>query len=452
MSGLNVTFHGAVRTVTGSMHLLESAGTRVLLDCGLYQGRRAEAYDRNAQFPFDPTSIDAVVLSHAHLDHVGNLPTLAAGGFRGRIHCTPATRDLGALILRDSAKVQAQDAEHLRRRNRDARILYGVREAENAIRRFLTEPYGEAFRVGPFTFRFRDAGHILGSAFVEVEAAGRRVVFSGDIGRPGTPILRDTEPLGSCDLLICESTYGDRRHPPLADAEKQLAAIIDRTLARGGKVLVPAFAVGRTQEIVYALNRRVERGEMRPPLTFVDSPMAIDATEIFRLHEDAFDGDAHASFDDPDPFGFHRLRYTRTAAESKVLNDVSEPFIVIAGSGMCESGRILHHLLHHAGAPATSVVFVGFQAKNTLGRRIQDGEKRVRVLGEDVEVRAEVHRIEGFSAHADREELLRWIRPAKPSRAILVHGEPAQSESLAAALRDEGIPASLPDLGATISL
>lgn len=368
------------------------------------------------------------------------------------MHVTPPTRDLGALILRDSAKVQAQDAEHLAKRNREARPLYGLREAEAAIRRFRTEPYDDPFEIGPFSFRFRDAGHILGSAFVEIAAGGRRVVFGGDLGRPGTPILRDSAPLSPCDLLICESTYGDRRHAPLSAAEAELAATIDRTLARRGKVLISAFAVGRAPDLVYALNRRVERGEMTAPLTFVDSPMATDATEIFRLHADAFDGEVNAGLEDPDPFGFGRLCYTRTTQESKALNDLREPFVVIATSGMCESGRILHHLLHHVERSSTCVLFVGFQAANTLGRRLQDGEKHVRILGESVTVRADVTRIDGFSAHADREELLSWIVPARPERAILVHGERSQSESLAAALRDAGIPASLPEVGMTISL
>ncbi len=455
---MRITFHGAVRSVTGSLHQVEGGGTRVNLDCGLFQGRRAESNERNRRFPSDPKDVDAVILSHAHLDHCGNLPTLVAQGFRGRIYCTPATRDLTALVLRDSAKVQAQDirfVNKIRRRQGlpEIDVLYDARAAERAIAQIVSIPYEQKFSVGGITAKFYDAGHILGSAITVLEADGRGLGFTGDLGRPGTPIVRDPQSVPAVDCMLIESTYGDRTHPPLSEAETQLAAVVGETAGRGGKVLIPSFALGRTQEVVYALHRRHEAGHGPEVPTYVDSPMATDATEIFRVHADCFDEEVNAHLEQHDPFGFKGLYYVRTPEESRALNEKAEPFIVIATSGMVEAGRILHHLRAHVGDPRSTVLFVGYQAEGTLGRRLLDGAKEVRIYGEPHQVTLQVRRIEAFSAHADRNELLGWTqRTGRISRAFCVHGEEGPATALAQALSTNGIPTSVPAAGQTVDV
>ena len=452
-----ITCYGAVGTVTGSMHVVEADGGRLLLDCGLFQGRRAESFDINSHLPFAPASIDAVVLSHAHLDHCGNLPTLVREGFAGRVYCTPATRDLTGLILRDSAKVQQQDHVFLTKRMRPEGqkprlpVLYTAEDAEAAIARLVAVPYRQAFPVGAATVTFRDAGHILGSASVTVEAGGRTVGFTGDLGRPGAPILRDPEVLPAVDVLLMESTYGDRRHPPYAEGERRLAEVVRDTVAGGGKVLIPAFAVGRAQDLAYALARLRDSGQVPAVASFVDSPMAVDATEIFRLHPECFDDETRALLERHDPFGFKELKYVRAVEESKALNAMAEPFLVIATSGMCESGRILHHLRHHVDDPRSVLLFVGFQAANTLGRRLADGVSPVRILGESHNVGLRVATLPSFSAHADGEELLSWVqRVPQVGRIYCVHGEEAQSAALAGRLTANGFAAEVPPWGQPI--
>ncbi len=452
---MRLTFHGAVRTVTGSLHMVETGDIRLFLDCGLFQGRRAESLERNTQFPSPPEDVDAVVLSHAHLDHCGNLPTLVASGFRGPIYCTPATRDLTALILRDAAKVQQQDADfvsRIRRRHGESEVkpLYDLRMAERAINRLVAIPYDHPFRIGQVNVTFRDAGHILGSAMVLVEADGRRLGFTGDLGRPGSAIVRDPEALPEVDVLITESTYGDRDHLPRADAIAHLTNVIKDTMGRGGKVLIPSFAVGRTQEVVFVLHQQREAGALPRIDIYVDSPMAINATEIFRVHAECFDDEVRAHLERHDPFGFKGLHYVRADAESKALNDKSEPFVVIATSGMAEAGRIRHHLRQHIGDPRSTVLFVGYQAEHTLGRRLEDGVSPVRIFGEPYEVKIRVERADAFSAHADRSELLAWARRVpRIGRAFCVHGDQAPATAYAAALSAAGIPASVPVKGQT---
>ncbi|HEY3249430.1 MAG TPA: MBL fold metallo-hydrolase [bacterium] len=437
------------------MHLVEAGGATLLLDCGLFQGPRAESREINSRLPFDAARIDAVVLSHAHLDHCGNLPMLVRQGFRGSIYCTPATRDIAAVVLRDAAKIQVQDAEFLNRHQVQPPVvpLYVLADAEAAIRQFVTFPYGRPFRIGEATITFSDAGHILGSALTLIAADGRTLGFTGDLGRPNAPILRDPDVFPAVDVLLTESTYGDRVHAALADGERDVGVVIRETVSRGGKVLIPAFAVERAQDLVWLLHRQREAGTIPPVPVYVDSPMAVDVTEIFRLHADCFDDEIRAHLEEHDPFGFKQLRYVRAMQDSKALNALPEPFIVIATSGMCESGRILHHLVHHVGDPRSSLLIVSFQAAHTLGRRLADGVSPVRILNDQFDVRLQVHVLHAFSSHADRNELLSWIgRIPKVGRAFCVHGESAPAEALAAALTAKGIPTEVPTRGEEITV
>ncbi len=463
---MQLTFHGAVRTVTGSMHLIQCSGHRLLLDCGLFQGHRDEAYQRNSQFPFDPRSIDTVVLSHAHIDHCGNLPNLVKQGFRGHIVCTAATRDLAAVMLRDSARIQVADVDYvnvIRERNGEGPVepLYTPEEAELAIRQLVGYAYDRPISLAAgVTVTLRDAGHILGSAIsvLELSEAGRTVhlAFTGDLGRRNTPILKDPTVVTGMDYLVTESTYADQTHDDIAVAEANLAKLIDTTVARRGHVIIPAFAVGRTQEIVYALHRRLQASALADVPFYVDSPLAVDATDVFRLHPECFDADT-AEFlrSKEDPFGFRRLHYVRDVAASKTLNNLKEPFVVISASGMCESGRVLHHLRHGIENPANTVILVSFQAENTLGRRLQDGEKKVRIFGEWYPVRAEIDVVSGFSAHADRNDLLWWAGQIGPGlkEAFVVHGEVDTAESLAEGLRGIGVrQVNVPEPGDKVEL
>ncbi len=455
---MQVTFFGAAQTVTGSMHLVDVAGTRLLLDCGLYQGHRAEFYAVNGNIPFPPKSIEAVVLSHAHLDHCGNLPTLVRSGFAGSIYCTPATRDLAALVLRDSAKVQHQDTAFVnKQRQRQGQppvnLLYTADDAERAIKQFVAVPYGRTFSIGKTAVTFSDAGHILGSACIRLEAEGRALGFTGDLGRQGAPILRAPEPILHVDALIMESTYGDRVHDPWEQGERKLAALVSETVARGGKVLIPAFAIGRTQDLAYALHRQREANQIPSVATFVDSPMAVDATEIFRLHPECFNDEIRAHLDLRDPFGFKGLRYLRSVEDSKSLNAITDPFIVVATSGMCEGGRILYHLRNYVGDQRSALLTVGFQAENTLGRRLVEGVTPVSILGELHDVHLRVFELSSFSAHADRVELLAWVqRVPKVGRIFLVHGEEAQATALAGQLTAKGFGAEVATRGKQVTV
>lgn len=456
---MRVTPWGAVRTVTGSMHLVEAAGLQLLLDCGLFQGRRAESYERNRGFPFPAPGIDAVLLSHAHLDHCGNLPTLVRAGFEGPIYCTPATADLAALVLRDSAKVQQQDARYankIRARTGQSPVvpLYDDDDAERAIRRFTPVPYGRPLPLGRAHLTYLDAGHILGSAVTVLEAEGRTIVFSGDLGRPGAPIVRDSQIPPAADLLLIETTYGDRRHEPRAAAEEHLAAAVRDAVGRGGKVLVPALAVGRTQDVAYILRELMGSKRIPAVPVFIDSPMANDVTDIYRAHPDNFDGAMRDRLRrNPDPFGFKGLHYVREVEDSQALNQLHDPFVVIATSGMVESGRILHHLHQHIGDPQSLLLIVSFQAANTLGRRLADGDSPVNIFGEPYEVRLEIVVLDAFSAHADRDELLRWVaRIPRVGQVICVHGEEQQSMAFAQHLREAGKAARIPSRGEPITV
>jgi metallo-beta-lactamase family protein len=449
---VKLTFWGAAQTVTGSLHLLEYDGRRVLLDCGLYQGRRAEANRLNRDFPVRPREVDAVLLSHAHIDHSGLLPKLYREGFRGSVYCTHATRDLCAAMLADSAHIQEKDAEWVNRRERRRgpdRIepLYGREDAEAVMERFVGIDYATPFSpLAGLEAEYRDAGHILGSATIAltVREGGRtvRLGFTGDVGRAGRPILRDPEPMPDCDVLICESTYGGKTHEPAERAKDRLAQVVTETARRGGKVIIPAFAVGRTQEIVFRLDELANEGRLPPVHVFVDSPLAVNVTEIFRAHPECYD-DALREYmtSDPNPFGFSRLTYVRDVEESKKLNASRLPMVIISASGMCEAGRILHHLRNNVEDPRNTVMIVGYCAPHTLGRRIVEREREVRIFGEPYRLRAQVEVMNAYSAHADEPELVRFVGHMDPDRLreiFLVHGDPPRQEALGLALTAAG--------------
>ncbi len=453
---MDVQFWGAARTVTGSMHLLTVNGARILLDCGLYQGKRKESFERNRQLPFDPKGVDVMVLSHAHIDHSGNIPNLVKNGYNGPIYCTFATRDLCAAMLRDSGHIQEMDALYVnkkRARKGEPPIepIYTQEDAVNCLGQFVSLGYGRPFPILPgVRLTFVDAGHILGSAIVilDIEADNgadpHRFVFSGDLGRPEKPILEDPTLLDGCDTLIIESTYGDRLHPDTINVQKELQSVVIETARRGGKLIIPAFAVGRTQELVYDLHQLIEADEIPDLPVFVDSPLAIDATSVFRLHPECYDDEVEQFLNETgsrDPFGFGRLQYTRTVDQSKAINDLNAPAIIISASGMAEAGRIQHHLKNNIHDARNTILFVGWQAPNTLGRYILEKHDTVKIFGEKYPLRAQVEAIYGFSAHADRNELLSWVQSMDklPTKAFVVHGDPEPAQALADGLSKLGV-------------
>ena len=454
---MHLQFQGAARTVTGSMHVLTVGGRKVLLDCGMYHGRRDEAHERNSRFPFDPSGISAVVLSHAHIDHSGNLPTLVHQGFRGPIYCTGATKSLCEVMLRDSGFIQQKDAEFITKKHRKKGLppilpLYTQEDVDATLPLFRGQPYSTAFDVGEgIGCRFEDAGHILGSASAALTLRENshtvHLAYTGDLGRPKLPILRDPVFIGGdgeTDFLISESTYGGRYHAPVEEMQQQLLAPIMRACERKGKIVIPAFSVGRTQEIVYTLHRLHGEGKLQKIPVYVDSPLSVNVTDVFRRHPECFDSETLAVLNSPvdnDPFGFDRLTYIRSVEESKALNDLSGPCVIIAASGMCEAGRITHHLANTIGDPRNMVLIVGYQAENTLGKKIVLREPVVNIFGEPHALRAEVVVLNSFSGHADRNELLRYIAgfPARTMKGIfLVHGDPDQSEKLQGGLKESG--------------
>lgn len=421
-----------------------------MLDCGLTQGSRKTARQMNTEFAVPPASVDSVVLSHAHIDHSGNLPQLVRRGFRGRIHCTPATADLTRVLLRDSGHIQENEAEFLNRKLRRRgepliEPLYTMADAEQCLPLLQSVYYDQPFEVagGSARVTFRDAGHILGSSYVEVSmlenGAEKRLTFSGDLGRNHIPILRDPDPPAETDALILESTYGNRPHEEYASVEDRLGRTIQRVIERRGKVVIPAFSVGRTQEVVYALNNLWNAGRLPRIPVYVDSPLSANATEIFRHHPECYDEEIREVFlTDPDPFGFEGLIYVRDKATSMRINKLSTPCVIISSSGMCEAGRVLHHLANTVTDPRNAILIVGFQAENTLGRKLVEKQSEVRILGDLYKVGAEVALFNAFSAHADAGELRDFALKAAASgrlkKVFLVHGEEAAIQALESTL------------------
>ncbi|HUI91716.1 MAG TPA: MBL fold metallo-hydrolase [Chitinivibrionales bacterium] len=450
---MKLQFFGGAQTVTGSQYVLTVNGRSLGLECGLFQGRRAESYEKNLNFRFDPKTLDCLILSHAHMDHSGNIPNLVKKGFGGPIYATPPTVDLCRIMLRDSAHLQLKDIEFVnakKRKQHDTPLepLYTMQDAEACMDKFRTVPYRRPFSPIPgVTVTFRDAGHILGSAGMTLEIIenGRtlRFGFSGDIGRPNMAVIQDPDVLRDLDVLMMESTYGNRRHDHSIQVEEELAAVIHDTAATGGKIIIPAFAVGRTQQIVYHLHKLFNEDRIPDMPVYVDSPLACDATEIFRQHPECMDRETNRVFlsGHEDPFGFSRLKYIHDTEASKALNGLTYPHIIISSSGMCEGGRILHHLRNNIENPKNLVLFVGYAAKETLARKLMDGNRVVRIFGMEHAVKCQIKTIDAFSAHADSLELLDYAAltpPAKMRHIILVHGEEDQSLPLRDALMAKG--------------
>jgi len=471
---MKLTFWGAAQTVTGSMHELSVDGQRFLLDCGTYQGRRKEARERNSTFPFPAAQVNAVLLSHAHIDHSGNLPSLVNKGFNGPIYTSPATADLCDPLLLDSAILQERDAVFLNKRaarkrtllgpdgdNGEVHPVYTAEDVESTLLLFQKVLLHTPTEVGKgLQYETFEAGHILGSTVMLLEGRENgktvKLVFSGDVGRPGLPIVPDPEPCPAADYLIMESTYGGRLHQQLGHAIDKLADVVVRTAERGGKIIVPAFALGRTQQLVLMLHELTDQKRIPNIPIFVDSPLAVKTTKVFRGHQAAYDAETSAwNHRGIEPFDWKQLRYVQDVNESKALNDLHGPFIVISASGMCEAGRVLHHLRNNIESPRNTVLITGFQAEHTLGRKIVEKHREVPIFGELMRLRAEVVKLNELSGHADQKELLQWLDTAAPSlkRIFLVHGEPLQQQPLARAIEQQyKVPVTIPARGESFTL
>ena len=460
---LKLTSYGAAETVTGSKHLLTTAGGKLLLDCGMFQGRRKESNERNRNLPKEIVAADAMILSHAHIDHSGALPSLVKAGYRQPIYCTPATRDLIEIMLSDSAHIQEHDARYMARKVWPApEPIYTQTDVDETLKLVQTVEYGQWFT--PLTgtrARFHDAGHILGSAQVELEISDgadqvTRVGFTGDLGRKNLPILRDPEQMQNLDILLTESTYANREHGDLSTMAEDLLAVIDRTVQRGGNIIIPAFSVERTQEIIYVLHELHHSGKMKYDLPiFVDSPLAINATEIFRKHRECYDAETYSTFIEQGkgPLTMSGLEYVREVARSKELNGIAYPHIIISASGMCEAGRILHHLRNNITDNRNTVLIIGFQAANTLGRRLVEKMPVIKIFGESLKRRCEVATLNAFSGHADRDELFANVKASGAKKVYCVHGEETAIHGFADRITEElGLEAHVPKDGEALVL
>lgn len=449
---MKITFYGAARTTTGSMHLVEANGKRILLDCGLYQGRRKEAFEKNRNLPFDPRSIDAVILSHAHIDHSGNLPQLARRNFNGNVYCTPATADLCEIMLRDSAFLQLRDLEIVNRLRAKQKKnlfepLYEAKDVDAIMRRFRPEILKRQVDLGNgVSFVLHCAGHILGSALVQLDVQSpkghKRLLFSGDLGQTNQPIIRDFEMPDGADGILIESTYADREHPSAEDVSGRLKAFMDDISQLHSKLVIPAFSVGRTQQILYYLNRLAEKGRLPRIPIYLDSPLSIKATAVYEKHRECYDTDASDILRSGiDPMKVPGLKLVETPEESAKIDKTPGPAVIIAASGMCEGGRVLHHLASTVGDSRNIILIVGFQAENTLGRRIVNKEKKIKIFGEEYDLQARVHTINALSAHAGRSELMRWFDGVKGNarKVFAVHGEPEKTEAMVQLVREHGV-------------
>ena len=464
---MKITFLGAAGEVTGSQHLIETDSRRLLLDCGLFQGPRGSTRAKNEHFYCDPQNLDGVILSHAHTDHCGNLPGLSQAGFRGPVFCTPATADVAELMMLDSSHIQQEDARYLSRKLKHGHPpvdpLYDDGDVKRVMRSVERLDYTEWHHLGKdVRLRFQDAGHILGSAIVELEikdqGSFRRLVFTGDLGRRDMPLLNDPQTVDGCDILITESTYGNRIHPPADDIKAGLVRILAEAKKLGGRVVIPAFSLGRTQQVVYYLNELFNAGTLPRIPIFVDSPLSYRITKVFRQHFEAMDQDvADTVGKDKDPFGFESLVYVTTPEESKALNDREGAFVVISASGMCEGGRVVHHIKHAAGDERNAIVLIGYQAPATLGRQIADHRPYLRVFDHEVPLKAHVEQLEGLSAHADAEDFRWWFGELGTrggiGRAFIVHGEPDSAKAVADLLHDHcNEPPVIPHYRQTVTI
>ncbi|MDA1060815.1 MAG: MBL fold metallo-hydrolase [bacterium] len=450
---MKIKFCGAAGEVTGSKHLITFNNKKILLDCGMFQGHREESDQKNRNLLFDPKELDAVILSHAHMDHSGDLPILSKNGYEGPIYCTHATRDLCNFMLMDSAFIQEREIEYLMKRKKKKREdipepLYVSADAEKVLQQFHAVNYDQKFIVADgVTVSFHDAGHILGSALVHItfkDPKSDKVLqfcFTGDLGRRGLPILRDPQPIPETEILISECTYGNRLHARLQTIEADLAVVVNEVCKNGGKLVIPAFALERAQEVVYHLHLLHHKKLVPEIPIYVDSPLAGNLTEVFRAHPECFDKETNQEFTQKDhnPFGFDELKYTRSVEESKSLNEKPGPMVIISASGMCEHGRILHHLKNNLEDPKNTVLIVGYQAEHTLGRKLVNGDKEVNIFGDPYKVKANVYVMDAFSGHADRSDLLDYIGRVKGLKKIfLVHGEQTQLEAFHGALGENG--------------
>ncbi|MGN0846675.1 MAG: MBL fold metallo-hydrolase [Kiritimatiellia bacterium] len=453
---MKITFHGAAQTTTGSMHLVEANGRKILLDCGLYQGHRKEAFEWNRNLPFDPTTIDAVVLSHAHIDHSGNLPQLVRRGFRGKVYARQSTLDLCEVMLRDSCFLQNRDLEYINKRRRAQgkhlfEPLYEAEDVDAVMTHMVPIPMHRPREIAKgVTLTLYNAGHILGSAQIQldIEERGvrRRLLFTGDLGQPDQPILRHFEYPQGADVVLIESTYADRLHPSADDVEGRLKGYIDDIIQQKSKLIIPAFSVGRTQQILYYLNRLLAAKRIYPIPVYIDSPLSQKATRIYEKHTEVYNDEADDLLrQGVNPLSFPGLKFIETPQQSMALNDLRGPMIIIAASGMCEGGRVLHHLKQCVSDPRNIVLIVGFQAEHTLGRRLVDYVDPIRILGEELPLRARVQTINALSAHADRKGLMDWFDHVKMSvrQAFAVHGEPEKVSTMVELLKEHGCPAAV---------
>ncbi len=462
---IRMKFIGAVQEVTGSNHMISTGKSRIVIDCGLFQGHREEYYERNSSFPYDPSTLDACILSHAHIDHCGNIPNLIKQGFKSRILATDATRDLCAKMLPDSGHIQEEDVEYINKIHRKKNLppvepLYTRKDAEDSLQYFSGHQYRQKVKVtGDISVTFHDAGHILGSAtpLIEFDDNGGkiRVAYAVDLGRKNMPILKDPQTPPDIDYLFLESTYGGRVHDSIDTAKDRLAGIVNSTVSNGGKIIVPSFALERTQEIAYYLNQLLMEDRIPSIPVYIDSPLAVDVTEVFVRHPECYDEQMYDAFrSGKDPLGTNRFEYITGVEQSKDLNDDDRPMIIISASGMCEAGRIVHHLKNNIGDPRNTIMIVGYMAQNTLGRKIVEKNKKVRIFGEDHVLRARVEILNSFSAHADKNDLIEYVKPLKGSvkDIFIVHGEKDQSQKLHDLLREHGLPARIPERGEEIEI